>query len=75
VQAVTPSPKGIGENMRDWAAFGVSIIALIVSSATAYFTFIRQLDELSAVISEEPSIEYDHASSSVVVYGNLSFLS
>jgi hypothetical protein len=49
-------PKSVWEKVREWAAFVLSVLAFGVSLLTAYYTTLRQVDDLRVVVVSEPDV-------------------
>ncbi len=54
---------------RDWAALSLSILSLIVSCCSIYFTALLQMDDIRLVIDDMPSL--GTANGSLVIDGNV----
>jgi hypothetical protein len=50
---------------KDWISIPVSIIALLIAGFTAYFTFLRQADDLSVVVEGYRRFEIDKGTKSI----------
>src|SRR5438105_4163957 len=62
---------------KDWITLSVSILALIVSTLTAYWTIVRRVDDLRVVITGSPLLIFEKDIQGINFYltnGNITFL-
>jgi hypothetical protein len=59
---------------REWAAFVLSTLAIVISITTAYLTTLRTLDELKVVVDRRPVLFLWSDGKSMMTYGVLSVL-
>jgi len=58
---------------REWLGIVLSVVAVVTSVGTAYFTTIRQLDILRMDVNAAPTLSMDRTTSRMAVKGELSF--
>ncbi len=58
---------------REWLGIVLSVVAVVTSVGTAYFSTIRQLDILRMDVNASPTLSMDRTTSRMAVKGELSF--
>jgi hypothetical protein len=66
--------KTFGQRARDWASFVMSSVAFVVSISVAFFTVVRQEDNISVVFRDTPFLMRDDGESLMVKWGELSIV-
>jgi hypothetical protein len=59
---------------KDWITTSLSVFALVISVITAYYGSIRLVDEIRAVIENNPVINVDFVTSTITLRGDPAFV-
>jgi hypothetical protein len=77
VEGPTPEPvlsAAESEGRPHWPAILLSILALLVSAATAYFSVFRKVEELSLVVNHVPAVTINRSEEKIETSGSFEIL-
>jgi hypothetical protein len=69
LERVEPPPEKLhGNPVRDWLSLLFSLLALGISSVTAYWSIIRQIDDVRLMVTRSPSFAFDSDKNQIKIH-------